>query len=293
MTAERGHVLKGIGIMILAVSLFPVSDAISKHLTTDYHVLEILWLRHIVQLAAVVALIAASGRWALTRTRRPRLQLVRAGLTAGATILFITALKYVPLVDGVTILFAQSLMTAALSVPLLGERVGAHRWGAVAVGFAGILIVMRPGLGVVHWAASLALLAALCNALNQIYTRRLAASDAAITTFFYGSLVGVVALAPAIPFVWTAVTDETWLWFAAAGLIGGLGHFLLIKAFDFAGAAVLAPFNYAQLGSATVLGLLWFGDVPDAWTILGLVIVIASGLYILHRERRAERRAAG
>jgi drug/metabolite transporter (DMT)-like permease len=289
--AARAQTLTGILLMVAAVSLFPASDAMSKYLTADYPALQILWLRHIVQLAMVLAMLAAGRRWSLMRTRQPGLQLLRGALTVAATLLFIMALKFVPLVDAVTILFAQSLIMVALSVPILGERVGIHRWGAVIVGFAGILIVMRPGLGVVHWAASLALICALCNALYQIVTRRLAETDSAITTFFYVSAIGVVALAPTMPFVWVEVTEEGWLWILGAGLFGGMGHYLMIRAFDFAGASVLAPFNYAQIGAATLLGYLWFGDLPDRWTILGLVIVIGSGLYILERERRAGARA--
>lgn len=285
--ASRNHALTGILLMVAAVSLFPASDAMSKFLTADYHALQILWLRHVVQLGMVLAMLAAGRRWSLMRTRRAGLQLLRGVLTVTATLLFIMALKFVPLVDAVTILFAQSLFMVALSVPLLGERVGPHRWGAVIAGFAGVLVVMRPGLGVVHWAASLALVCALSNALYQIVTRRLAETDSAITTFFYVSAIGVVALAPTMPFVWKDVSEAGWLWLLAAGLVGGLGHYLIIKAFDFAGASVLAPFNYAQIGAATLLGYFWFGDVPDRWTILGLAIVIGSGLYILHRERRA------
>lgn len=285
--SARNDALSGIFLMVAAVSLFPASDALSKYLVGTYDALQVVWIRYVVQFAVVLAALAPRSRWHLMRTRRPGLQAVRGFFTVLSTVAFVAALGYVPLVDAVTLLFSSSLMLVALSVPFLGERVGAHRWSAVIIGFAGVLVVMRPGLGVLHWAAIGALVSAFSNAIYQIATRALAVTDRAVTTFFFVNVAGVVLLGPAMLFVWLPMTWEAWVWVIAAGLLSGAGHYLLIRAFDHASASVLAPFNYAQIVSATLIGYFWFSEVPDLWTMVGLVIVVGSGLYVLHRERRA------
>lgn len=285
--SARNEALTGIFLMVAAVSLFPASDALSKYLVGTYDVLQVVWIRYVVQFAVVLAALAPRSRWHLMRTRRPGLQAVRGFFTILSTVTFVAALGYVPLVDAVTLLFSSSLMLVALSVPLLGERVGIHRWSAVIIGFAGVLVVMRPGLGVLHWAAIGALVSAFSNAIYQIATRALAVTDRAVTTFFFVNVAGVVLLGPAMFFVWLPMTWEAWVWVIAAGLLSGAGHYLLIRAFDHASASVLAPFNYAQIVSATLIGYFWFSEIPDLWTMIGLVIVVGSGLYVLHRERRA------
>jgi drug/metabolite transporter (DMT)-like permease len=285
----RNEVMTGILLMVLAVSLFPVSDALSKYLVGTYDVLQVVWIRYVVQFAAVLAVLAPRSRWHLMRTRRPGLQAVRGFFTALSTLAFVTALGFVPLVDAVTLLFSSSLMLVALSVPLLGERVGIHRWSAVIIGFIGVLVVMRPGMGVLHWAAAGALVSAFSNAIFQIATRALSVTDRAITTFFFVNVTGVVLLGPAMFFVWIPMPWDAWVWVTAAGLLSGAGHYLMIRSFDYAGASVLAPFNYAQIVIATLIGYFWFSEIPDLWTVVGLVVVVGSGLYILRREQRAAR----
>jgi drug/metabolite transporter (DMT)-like permease len=286
--------LSGIALIVAAATVFPATDAIAKYLVSAYPPFQILWMRYVVQLAMMAPLFAGRAGWSVLRSGRPALQMGRSLLLVVGTLAFITATKFMPLVDAVSVLFSNALLMVALSAPLLGERVEWQRWGAVVVGFAGTLIIMRPGLGIVHWAATLALVAALCNALFQIASRALAATDSVETSLLYVTLVGVVAMGPLMPFVWTAMTLDAWLWTIASAAFALLAQYLLIKAFNYAAASVLAPFNYAEIGSATALGYFWFGDLPDSWTVLGLVVVIASGLYVLKREgRRRPARAAG
>lgn len=285
----RNETLTGIFLMVVAISLFPASDAMSKYLVGTYDALQVVWLRYVVQFMAVLIALAPRSRWHLMRTKRPKLQAVRGFFTVLSTLAFVAALGYVPLVDAVTLLFSSSLMLTALSVPFLHERVGIHRWSAVVIGFVGVLIVMRPGMGVLHWAATGALVSAFSNAIYQIATRALSVTDRAITTFFFVNVAGVVLLGPTMFFVWIPMTWDAWLWVIAAGLLSGAGHYLMIRSFDHAGASVLAPFNYVQIVSATLIGYFWFAEVPDQWTILGLMIVVGSGLYILRRERRLAR----
>jgi len=290
--AERPVVLRGVLIMAASVSIFPVTDAIAKHLSSDYHVIEIAVVRSGLLMLAVLLELWRRNALRLVRTRRPGLQALRGLWSVLSVLTFLTAISFVPLLDSIAISFASPLFMVALSVPLLGERVGAHRWGAVVVGFAGVLLMLRPGLGVVHWAASLALASALASALYQITTRALARHDQTLTSLFYFGLTGTLFLCLAAPFVWRPLTLEAFGWMALMGLLGAIGHFGVIRALEHAPVAVVAPLVYAQILCAAMLGYFAFGDVPDAWTIAGLMVVILSGLYVFHRERRLSRRKA-
>jgi drug/metabolite transporter (DMT)-like permease len=284
-----GH-LRGITYMALGVSFFPVADATSKYLTGDYEPAQILWLRYLVQLAFIAPFVLSAPRRRALRTKRPGLHLLRAALTLVATIAFIASLSRIPLVEGISILFSCAFFTVALSALALREHVGVHRWSAVALGFAGVLIVMRPGMGIIDWWAIFALLSAFSTAVYQVATRKLSETDSALTQFFYVTIFGCVVLAPATPFVWVPMSKGAWLYVAAAGMAGGLGHWFMIKSLEHAPASVVAPFNYTQIVAATAIAALWFGELPDDWGVLGLAIVIASGLYIARRERLHAKR---
>ncbi|MFO0995103.1 MAG: DMT family transporter [Alphaproteobacteria bacterium] len=286
--ALRGNALTGILLMIAGVSLIPVSDTVTKYLTATYPVMQVIWMRYAAQCVIVAILFSLFGRWSLARTARPGLQALRGLFTLVSSIFFVSGLTYLPLVQAIAITFANPLFVVAFSVPLLGERVGIHRWSAVCIGFAGILVIMRPNLDT-EWATLLPLGSAVFGSLFQIATRALAATDHALTTFLYFNLFGAVALSPILVSVWIEPSFVDWLWFAAVGLIYGAASYLIIKAFDHADASALAPFFYTQIVSATVMGFLVFGDLPDTWTVAGLVIVIGAGLYVVHRER--QRRA--
>jgi drug/metabolite transporter (DMT)-like permease len=236
-------------------------------------------------------------RWsAVMRTGRPGLQLVRSMLLLGSTFFFFLAVKFIPLASATAIGFVGPLLVTALSVPLLGETVGPRRWAAVAVGFVGVLVIIRPGPGMfsgtAHWAIALPLLVAVCFALYQISTRILSRTDSWTTTLFYSASVGAVVMSTLVPFHWRTPDLEGWAWMAVLGAIGGFGHSMMIKAFTAAPASSLAPFTYLQIIWSTAVGFLAFGDFPDGWTLLGAAIVAASGLYVLSRERRL-RRGAG
>jgi drug/metabolite transporter (DMT)-like permease len=177
-------------------------------------------------------------------------------------------------------------------VPLLKERVGLHRWSAVIIGFLGVLVIVRPGGDTMQWAALLPLLTAFLYALYQIATRVLSRSTPPLVTFAYMVVVGTAGSTLALPFVWRAPDAFGWAMMAASGLLHGLAHYLVTRAFALAPAAILAPFNYAQLIGATVFGYLVFGHLPDRWTIVGALIIVAAGLYVAYRERRLRSVAA-
>ena len=273
--------------MVGACLLFPVGDAIAKHLVSMHDVLLILWLKYVVQTLLVGLVILFTMPRSAFHSQRWRLQIGRGVAGIGSYGPFLIAVSYIPLADAIAIEFSSPLIVVALSVPLLGERVGVRRWSAVVVGFVGTLLIVRPGLGMVHWAASLMLVAATCVALMQIASRALARNEHALTSLFYLSLTGLVITSPAVPFVWAELDGRTWAMMLAVGGIAGFCHYLFVRAYEFATAALLAPFTYAQIIGATILGYLVFADVPDAWTISGSAILVGSGLYVAHRENRA------
>jgi drug/metabolite transporter (DMT)-like permease len=227
-------------------------------------------------------------RRALT-TRFRTLQLGRSLGFAVHTVLFIAAITFLPLADAIALLFVGPLMVTALSAPLLGERVSMPRWLGVLIGFVGAMVIIRPGFGVFHWATTLVLLSAACFALYQIATRELSNHEDPLTTLFYTPVAGLVAMSGLTPFYWTTPTFRDALLMALMGTIGAFAHFMLIKAYETAEASSLAPFSYVLIVSATILGYAVFGDLPDAWTVMGTLIVVAGGLYVGYREARIER----
>jgi len=198
-------------------------------------------------------------------------------------------LRWLQLDEALSIIFSTPFLVSILSGPMLGERMGWRRWSAIGVGFVGVLIVTRPGIGGLHPAALLSLASASCYAIYVIATRALARTDSNETTLFYGNLVGAAAMLPVLPFAWT--TPSSLLLVAlmvGLGLFGSLGHYLLIAAHRLAPASLLAPFIYTQLVWVILFGYLVFAHVPNAWTLSGSAIVIASGLYVLYRERKVK-----
>jgi drug/metabolite transporter (DMT)-like permease len=207
-------------------------------------------------------------------------------LLLASTMTNFLALRYLQLDQTVSISFSTPFFVAALSGPILGEWVRWRRWTAIAVGFLGVLVVTRPTPSAFQPAALLSLTGAVCYALYALSTRILARTDSNETTLFYSNIVGAAAMLPVVPFFWTTPTDALIIaLMVATGALGSFGHYLLIAAHRLAPAAVLSPFIYTEVPLMIALGFLAFGDLPTAWTLTGAAIVVASGLYILHRER--------
>ena len=244
----------------------------------------------------VLALLIANPftKPALMFTRRPWLQGFRSIVLVGSTILNFLALRWLQLDQTTSILFCTPFLVAAMSGPILDEWVGWRRWIAISIGFAGVLLVTRPGFGGIHVAALLTFASAFCYAFYIIATRILSRYDSNETTLFYSNVVGAVVLTFVVPFVWSK--PQSLLIVALmtlTGLLGGFGHYLLIIAHRLAPPAVLAPFMYTQLVWVILLGFVIFADLPNLWTITGASIVVASGLYLLHRERAVGKRSKG
>jgi drug/metabolite transporter (DMT)-like permease len=249
--------------------------------------LQVVWARYAGGLALALILSNPISRPAILKTSRPWLQIGRSFLLLGSTLLNFYALRWLQLDQTTSILFATPFLVALLSGPFLGEWVGWRRWIAICVGFAGVLLVTRPGFGGIHPAALLSVASLSCYGIYIILTRVLARSDSSETTLFYSNLVGAVAMTVVIPFVWS--TPDSWFLVALMlilGALGSVGHYMLIIGHRLAPPVVLAPFMYTQLVWVIVLGYLVFGDLPNNWTIAGAAIVVASGLYLLHRERQ-------
>jgi drug/metabolite transporter (DMT)-like permease len=272
-----------IGLVLLAVALFSVMDALSKILAARLHPVELVWGRYLAVLALLVPFVLRRPR--LLVAAHLRLQLLRGVSVLGAALFFIAGLARLGLADATAIGFASPLLVTALSIPVLGEQVGPRRWSAVALGFAGVLVVIRPGSGAVGPAALLPLVSAACWALSIVVTRRMSAGDRPVTALLYSTVTGLVLSSLALPLVWQPAGLADWAIMAAMGLLSALGQYLLIVGLTRGAASLLAPFTYSQMIWSTLLGVAVFDAVPTVWTWCGAALVIASGIYITHRER--------
>jgi drug/metabolite transporter (DMT)-like permease len=289
-TTDKNERLRAIGLMVLATVCFAALDTTAKYLVAAKHVpvAEATWLRFVGHVVFSAAVLWPSFNFRPSlRSKKPALQLFRSVLMIVTTGFNFFALKYLQLDQTITIFFLTPLVVALLAGPLLHEWVGWHRMLAIIAGFLGVLLVMHPGFGTVHWAMLLVLVATVGYALYNLATRYLAGFDPAQVTQTYTPLAGVVLLAPLALRVWQWPA-EAWLWvlFASLGFWGGLGHWMLILAHRHAPASVLAPFIYFGLIWMSLGGYLVFGDVPTLWTLSGAAVVILSGLYLLSRERK-------
>jgi len=232
----------------------------------------------------VAFLIRRQGGFASLRPRHPWLVSLRAILLAIDMVMVFYAFTKLPLADAYALLFAVPMLVTALSVPFLGEVVGWRRWTAVVVGFTGVLIVLRPGLAVLNLGHISALSSALFFALSLVVLRRIGRNESAAALIFSMILALLAISAPALPYVYAAMSAADLALMAVLGLLSGLGHLMLIQAFRQAPSSIVAPFHYSQMIWAVIFGLLIFDDIPDRWVIAGSAVIIGSGLYILWRE---------
>jgi drug/metabolite transporter (DMT)-like permease len=283
--------VRAIALMALAVTFFAGLDTTAKYLILrdGLSVSQIVWARFIGQFGLLLALVPMFGVMsakALFTTNRLGLQLLRSVLMVATTLFNFMALEFLRLDQTITIVFLAPLVVAALAGPILGEWVGWRRGLAILVGFAGVLIVVRPGFADVHPAVIYSLLAMLAYALFMLLTRHMAAFDPPLVTLFYSMFVGAAFGAPLAIAHWVPPPDAlSWLLLCSLGILGGAGHYLFIHAYRLAPASAVAPFLYLQLLSMVAFGYYIFGDLPDAWTLAGSAVIVASGIYLFHRER--------
>lgn len=286
---EQSLRLRGILLMMAAGLCFSALDTCAKLLVVDFAAMQVVFVRYLGHLVLTVASVGPRNVSRVWRTQRPVLLILRGLTLFGSTLLNFLALRYLALSETVSIMFASPFMVAILAGPMLGEWVGPRRWTAIMVGFAGVLVVAQPGTAGFQWAALLSLSATICYAFYAIITRILATTDSNTVQQFYGALIGVLAFLPAMPFYWMWPQDLlTVAIMAATGIFGFIGHGFLITAHRYAPAAVLSPFVYIQIVWMTVFGFLVFGQLPTTANIVGAGIVVASGLYLLFRERKVK-----
>ncbi len=286
----RPHPLRGILMIMTAVAMFTMMDTMAKYLARFYPVPGIVWARYAFHLLFVVMILGPRMKLGLVRTRHVGLQIVRGMLLAASSMLFFSALKFMPMAEASSISFVAPMLVTLLGVFLLKEKVEPARWVAVVAGFVGVLIIIRPGSGIFSWVAVLPLATAASFASYQILTRKLAGVDSPYTSVFYSGLIGTVMLAAVLPFQWTTPTTLAHaLMLPAIGFIGGLSHLILIRAYDQAAVSTLAPFTYTQLIWVILMGYLVFGDFPDHWSLIGIAVIMASGIYIARHQQLSER----
>jgi drug/metabolite transporter (DMT)-like permease len=277
-------VLRGIELAVFAVFVFASADAMAKYLGKFYPVLGLVWARYAVHMLLMLAWLGPSMKLDLIRTQHLGLQIVRGLLLVGSTCFFFSALKFLPMAEASAIGFISPLLVTVFGRVLLKEKVSPRRWIAVGTGFLGVLIIVRPGGQVFSPAVLLPVAMAVCWSLYQIATRKVR-SDNVYATLFYTALVGSVVLSLALPFSWQTPTFFHGLLIATLGMVAGFAHFILIRALGKAPASVLAPFYYTQLIWIILLGYLIFRDFPDGWALLGMVVIVGSGMYVAYGER--------
>jgi drug/metabolite transporter (DMT)-like permease len=284
---QRRQRLVGIALMCGAVACFACLDAMAKYLGGHMDSMQVVAIRYVSAFLLALMFSNPFTRPRLLKTARPGLQIVRGLMMLLTTIFNFIAFRYLQLDEALAIMFSTPFLVAMMAGPILGEWVGWRRWAAIAVGFFGVMVVIRPGLGGMHWAALLSVAAAIFYAGYAIATRMVMRHDSSETTLLYANVVGVVIMLPVLPFVWTAPPSGFDLMLLlAVGAFGSAGHFLLILAHDRAPASVLSPFMYTQLLWAVTFGYLVFNNVPSQWTLAGAAIVVGSGLYLLYREQK-------
>jgi drug/metabolite transporter (DMT)-like permease len=283
--ARADRPLRGIALLLLSSIFLGTSDATSKYLSATLPSIEIAWIRFLVFLVIMIpAMVPASPLFAL-QTKRPVLQITRGMALLGSSLLFISGLRFLPIAEASATSFVSPLFVTALSIFFLGEKVGLRRWLATAVGLMGVLVVLRPGTGAFHPAAFFPVVSAFAWACCLILTRKMSGQERTMVTMAYASIVGFAILCMLVPFVWVVPTWHDLLFGTIIGLTSTAGQWIVVLAFRYADASVLAPFSYIQLLWVTLLGFLIFGEVPDIWTVVGAGFIVASGLYTAHRER--------
>jgi drug/metabolite transporter (DMT)-like permease len=284
---QRRQRLIGIALMCGAVALFACLDTTAKYLNTQMDSLQVAWARYTSAFVLTLIISNPLTHPGLLRTRSPKLQITRSLLLVGSTAFNFLGLRWLQLDEALSIIFTFPLLVAIISGPMLGEWIGWRRWTAIGFGFVGVLLITRPGLGGMHAAALFTLGATFCYAFYAVITRIVSRVDSNQTSLFYANFIGALAMLPVIPFVWQPPVSWVVVFLMVMiGVLGSTGHYFLIAGHKLAPASVLSPFVYTQLIWVIVLGYLVFSQVPNSWTIAGAAIVIASGLYLLYRERK-------
>ena len=286
-TQTSGRSTLAILLVLATMFGFAVMDGLTKILSHALPIPQILWVRNIVFCALILGILLSKGQplRTLASSAQPKLQLARALLLILESAMFMLAFKLMPLADVHAIAAVAPLAVVALSMPVLGEQVGWRRWSAVLAGFAGVLLIIRPGFQQIEPPVLIALVGAAMWAAYQIMVRLCSRTDHSDTTSLWTAVVGLLATSLIGPVVWVWPDATGWAMLAAIALIGSLAHISFIRALSLTQPSLLQPYSYTLFVWAVIVGWSFFGDVPDAWTWAGAALIIASGIYAWHRER--------
>ncbi|MET3496926.1 DMT family transporter [Variovorax boronicumulans] len=287
---ESERILAGIGLVIVALACFATLDTATKFSTLGVPILMGVWFRYAFQAVATTAVLLPLHGTALLRTRHPRYQLLRGALLLVSSTLAFLSLRYMPLAEFTSIVLIAPLVITLLAATTLKEYVSPLRWALVAGGFAGTLVILRPGGEAFSWAVLLPIGLVLTNAWFQVLTSKLAQTENPLTMHFYTGWVGTLIASLALPFVWTTLPSwEWWALLCLMGFMGTVGHFILILAYQRAPASTLTPYLYAQIAFAMLGGWFVFSQVPDRYSLIGIAMIAvcgAAGAWLTVRERR-------
>jgi len=288
-TSVTPRVSRGIVLVLITVAIFAVNDVLSKYLTRFYPIALIVWARYAFHLLLISIVLGPRVGMRLVRTTRPGAQLLRALMLTAASLLIVSSFKYMPVAEASSIAFLAPIVVTVMSVIFLKERVQPARWIAVLCGFLGVLIIIRPGSDIFTWAMLLPMGNAVAFASYQIMTRRLSGVESPFASIFYPGLIGTLVLSTTLPYCWVMPQSGLHaLAFVIIGMLNGLSHLTLIKAYEHAPASRLAPFSYSQLIWVALIGYVVFGDFPDTWSLLGIAILVTSGIYNVTHQRIAD-----
>ncbi|MCL1628241.1 DMT family transporter [Roseibaca sp. V10] len=279
---------KGIWLMVAVALIFALQDAFSRHLAGEYNVLMIIMIRYWFFGAFVIAVAArkAGGLRKAAATKQPFVQALRGLILAAEVCVMVTAFVLLGLTEAHAVFAVYPLLIAALSGPILGEKVGWRRWAAIGIGFVGVLIILQPGYGVFQIEALVPLLAATMFALYGLLTRYVGRQDPAAVSFFWTGTGGAVAMTVVGIWFWEPMAPADWVWMGALCVSSAFSHFLLIRAYEIAEASAVQPFAYLQLPFATGLGIMLFNESLRLNVALGAAVVVSAGLFTLWRARQ-------
>lgn len=276
---------RGICFALIALFLFSLMAAMAKYFSDRYSIFEIGFFRFLFALIPLLPLIVKEGGWEVFRTTRIKGHLWRSAVGLASLVFYFYSIKYLPLSDAVAISFTNPLFIALLSILMLKESVGIHRWAAIILGFIGVVLIARPHGLEVSAGVVFGLGSALFYALAMVSLRTLGSTEKVLTTTSYFTSLATIMLAIPTAFSWTPPSFIDFILFILCGVCAGIGQLLLTKAYQLAPPSIISPFNYSAIVWATLIGILFWGHIPDMQVLLGTAIVVASGLYIIHRER--------
>ena len=290
MSKPEASTLQGIGFAILAIACFATLDTTTRHISAGFSVLVALWFRYAIQAVITTAVFWPGRGRQLLRTQHPRFQLARGSLLFACSILAFFSLKYMPVGEFTAISMLSPLVITLLAARMLKETIRPLRWVLVAGGFAGTMVIIRPGSHHFDWPVVLPLILVATNSAFQILTSKMTRLEDPITMHFYTGWIGTALATCMLPFAWEMPQDPiVWLQLLLMGLLASIGHFFLIMAYGRAPAATLTPYMYTQIGFAVLAGWLVFDHLPDQWTFVGMGLVAlcgALGAWLTVRENR-------